>query len=367
MDPSLRIGLIGPDRTRPCGIADYTARLAEALERKCDLVFASYREALADPRLSGCRGILVQYERSLAPAAVSGVAVGGRNGFLAALARRHPGRVFVVPHEVYDRDPFAFPYADLKSVFPPWLWLKRLRYRWNHRAYADEKRLQAAGYHAHRVIPLSGPGAEILRALAPGKVLDPVPHAVYAPPEGGIASPDRSMLFPIGPRAVVGIFGFLNPGSDYGTVLDALEGLDSRICLLVLGGPREAGSGEERIRQAVADRGLSDRVRITGYIPEENLAAHLRLCDAFVGPMRFKSNSGSLLHLFHLGKPIFATDLPLTRYLRGQGAPLVLYADAGGLKTGLEGALSGIEPPLPNRYPWDFDSVADAYLRILSA
>ncbi|HKP98130.1 MAG TPA: hypothetical protein VJ385_20540, partial [Fibrobacteria bacterium] len=169
LSSSLRIGLIGPDRTQPCGIADYTARLAVALAGKCDLVSVPFREALADPRLAACRGILVQYERSLV------AADGGGGGFLARLAARHPGRVFVVPHEVYDRDPFAFSYADLRSAFPLLLWLKRLRYLWLHRGYAAEKRLQARGYRAHRVIPLSGPGAEILRRAAGpaggGKVL----------------------------------------------------------------------------------------------------------------------------------------------------------------------------------------------------
>ncbi|HKP98269.1 MAG TPA: hypothetical protein VJ385_21235, partial [Fibrobacteria bacterium] len=93
----------------------------------------------------------------------------------------------------------------------------------------------------------------------------------------------------------------------------------------------------------------------------------LRLCDVFLCPMRFKSNSGSLLHLVHLGKPILASDIPLTRYLKDEGAPLELYADAEGLRKGLEAAVSGAAPARPNRYPWDFGAVADAYLRVLGA
>lgn len=362
--PSLRIGLIGPDRTQPCGIADYTSRLAAALAGKCDLAFVPFRDAFADSRLAGCSGILVQYERSLMPPPT-------REGdFLAALSARHPDRVFVVPHEVYDRDPFAFPYAGLRSRFPPLLWLKRLRYLRLHRDYAAEKRLQARGYGAHRVIPLSGPGAEILRGVAGDKVLDPVPHAFYAPPESGEAqggTPGRDAFFPVPPKALLGIFGFLNPGLDYGAALDLLAGLDPGVCLLILGGPRGEKAGEVGLDREVAARGLQARVRVTGYLPEAGLAAHLRLCDAFLCPMRFKSNSGSLLHLLHLGRPIIVSDLPLTRYLRDQGAPLQLYAGPGEMRMQVEAALSGAAPAQANRYPWDFDAVAEAYLRILGA
>jgi hypothetical protein len=394
----LRIGLIGPDRTQPCGIADYTGRLAAALARKSDLVFAPFRDALADGRLDG-RAILVQYERSLlAPPALPGA-----DRFLSALAGRHPGRVFVVPHEVYREDPFAFPFAELRADFPPLLWLKRLRYRWLHRGYAAEKRLQAHGYHAHRVIPLSMPGAEILRPLAGSKVLDPIPLAFFTPPQADFPpqSPDiqsdlhpglpplepprRETYFTRPATVVIGIFGFLNRSLDYASALDLLVGMDTGVCLLLLGGPRPEAGGDSRragpepllmqglaqgraqgLAQAIAARGLQGRVQVTGFLPEPSLDAHLRLCDAYLCPMRFKSNSSSLLNLLHLGKPIFASDLPLTRYLKAQGAPLQLYADREGLRQAMATALSGSAPALANRYPWDFEAVADAYLRVLA-
>lgn len=364
-----RIGLVGPDLTQPCGIADYTARLAKALAGKCETVFVPFRNALADAELAGCRGILVQYERSLVP--------GG--DFLRRLSLLHPGRVHVVPHEVYGDDPFAFPYHRLDSAFLPLLWAKRLRYLWRHREYAAEKRMQARAYFAHRVIPLSGPGAEILRGMAPGapsqgngeagRVLDPVPHAFHIPPgepgpgEIDAAGPKR---FPVRPKAIIGIFGFLNPGLDYGSALDMLSGLDSGACLLLIGGSRSGTAVGNSVSIEASARGLADRVRITGYVAEDGLAAHLRACDLFLCPMRFKSNTGSLLHLIHAGKPILASDLPLTRYLRDQGAPLELYAGMGDLRAKAQAALAGAYRAPANRYPWDFDAVAAAYLRILA-
>ena len=363
MPSRLRLGLVGPDLAQPCGIADYTARLAQALAESCDLAFVPFRDALTDPRLPHCMAILVQYERSLVP----------DGGFLDRLGARFPGRVYVVPHEVYAEDPFAFPYAGLRASFPPLLWLKRWRYRRSHRAYAEEKRLQARGYGAHRVIPLSGPGAEILRALAGGKVLDTVPLAypdLASPsqeasmPGGGPAPEAR---FPVRPKAVLGIFGFLNPGLDYASVLDLLARLDPGVGLLILGGARGGGDAQSRLEAAIAERGLQDRARVTGFLPEASLQANLRLCDVFLCPMRFKSNSSSVAHLFGLGKPILATELPLTRFLQDQGAPIELYAGPEELRSKADAALSGALPARANRYPWDFRAVADAYLRILGA
>ncbi|MEO6094567.1 MAG: glycosyltransferase [Fibrobacteria bacterium] len=369
---------MGPDQTQPCGVADYTSRLGEAMAAKCDLVFVPFREALTTSALAECRAILVQYERSL----VSGP------GFIPALCARHPGKVFVVPHEVYAEDPFAFPYADLRSAFPPLLWAKRLRYRWRHRAYAREKRLQARGYGAYRVIPLSGPGADILRGLSgadPARILEPVPHAFFDPPASlGAAKTKRTDFFPAGIRSIIGIFGFLNPGLDYGSALDLLAELDAATGLLILGGPRPGarrvadtgfgasgsanghGSVDAWLAGEIEGRGLARRVRVTGYVSEAALADHLRLCDIFLAPLRFKSNSGSLLHLFHVGKPILAADLPLTRWLRGQGAPLELYTGVRELVPLAKAALAQGHQGFAGRYPWSFPAVADAYLRILS-
>ncbi len=374
MSSRLRIGLVGPDQTQPCGIADYTARLGAALAERCELVFVPFREALASAALTDCRAILVQYERSLVP----------DPEFVPGLSARHPGRVFAVPHEVYAEDPFAFPYVGLRSAFPPLLWAKRLRYRWSHREYAREKRLQAMGYGAHRVIPLSLPGAEILRSLPgadPGRILDPVPHAFFVPSEpqartGAAGSdpaavvPRRTDFFPESIRRVIGIFGFLNPGLDYGAAWDLLASLDKEVGLLILGGPRGGdtrggGTVEAWLDREKAGRGIEGRVRVTGYVPEGALAAHLRLCDLFLAPMRFKSNSGSLLHLLHLGKPILAADIPLTRSLREQGAPLELYAGPESLVKLATAALQSGHHVDHNRYPWSFPAVAEAYLRIL--
>ncbi len=364
MTGSLRIGLVGPDQSQPCGISDYTARLALALSQKCELVFVPYRRALSENALSKCLALLVQYERSLVP----------DRDFLLQLSKKFPGRVFVVPHEVYAEDPFAYPYHAIQSSFPPLLALKRFVYRWRHREYAQEKALQSRAYEAHGVIPLSGPGYAILKPLAGNKILDPVPLAFFTPRSPDSAAtiaagqtPALEILFPDGATTVLGIFGFLNPGLDYPMVFDLLEKLNPGVCLLIVGGPR-SGTGEIfNPKLEAAKRDLSNRVHITGYLPEETLFAYLRLCDLFVCPMRFKSNSSSLLNLIHLGKPLLASDLPLTRYLKVEGVPVELYGDLMELANLVKRVVEGDLGVKPNRYIWDFNASAEAYVRALTA
>lgn len=363
------IGLVGPSPGRPCGIADYVRRLEAAfrdlLAREGGsggegLVLSDFSRALSDPALDRCSALLVHYERSLVD----------DPGFLKALSERHPGKVFVVPHEVYGEDPFAFPFAALRSGFPPLLWMKRLRYRWRHRDYAREKALQRRGYSAHRVLPLSREGREILLAAAEEpeialRILPVIPHARLDP-----RSAERREAVPAPPEApgkgrVFGIFGFLNPGLDYGSAFDLLERLGPGVELRLLGGDRAGGAIRSGLEREIASRGLGGRVAITGYLREGDIPGQLGLCDAFLCPMRFKSNSGSLLQLFGAGKPILVPDLPLTRFLREEGAPLHLYGTPEDLFALGRAVMDGTCLPPEDRYAWDFPAVAAAYLRAM--
>jgi glycosyltransferase involved in cell wall biosynthesis len=362
--PLHRIGLIGPDQSQPCGIADYTARLAKALASRCDLSFSSFREA-ERVDWGACRAVLVQYERSLVP----------DPDYLRRLQRRHR-RIFVVPHEIYVSDPFAFPYAKLSASHAWLLWLKRLRYRWRHRHYGREQALQAMGYHAWRVIPGTPEGEAILKSRALPEVaesiLPPIPLACPDASEfAGFSPADRARWFSRPPRVLVGIFGFVNPGHDYGAALDLMESLGPEAGLLMGGGPRGPGGGggcaEEKLDGEIARRGLQGNVRVTGYVPPKELEGNLRLCDMFLCPFKFKSNSASILRLFHLGKPILAADLPLTRFLAEQGAPIDLYSGPEEMRARAAELLSGGRGRAQGTYRWSFAAVAGAYLEAMLA
>lgn len=356
------IALVGPAPDQPCGIADYVRRLEGALSQRCHLIHAAYADALTDPALDGCDGLLVHYERSLVP----------DPGYLERLARRRPGQVFLVPHEVYAEDPFAFPYAGLRSAFPPLVWLKRLRYRWRHREYARERDLQRRAYHAHRVIPIVREAGDILKSLADGpgpagRILPPVPHARFDPAVPAADPAAGKALFARRPEAVAGIFGFLNPGLDYGAALDLVAAEGGRLGLLLMGGERAGYPVRGLLERAIEGRGIGDSVRVTGYLAESEVGAWLARCDFFLCPMRFKSSSGSLLQLFSAGRPVLVPENPLTRFLRDEGAPLDLYRSPVELRDLAREVMAGRRGAPPDRYRWDLDHVAVAYLKVILA
>jgi hypothetical protein len=83
--------------------------------------------------------------------------------------------------------------------------------------------------------------------------------------------------------------------------------------------------------------------------------------------MRFKSSSASVLQLFGQGKPILVPDLPLTRYLKDEGAPLDLYRGPGDLLDRVREIAAGRRGAPADRYRWDAAAVAEAYLGAVKA
>lgn len=388
-----RLGLIGPDKSQPCGIADYTARLKEAFseafsetfsaaalpvrdggDSKCELIFTPIQKVFIateiNPELKKCDAVLVQYERSLFP---------NPNLFLNRLSQFLPERVFVAPHEVYETDPFAFPYEKIEAKFLPLLWLKQIRYRLRHRDFFSEKKLQQRGYFAHGVIPLSGPGFEILqkrilknqnlKVAAEKKVLAPIPLASFklVDTESNLISSkiDTISLFNSSVQKVIGIFGFLNPSLNYDLVFKMLKHQGEEIALLIMGGQRTADFSMGEVESMIANHGLQNRVKITGFIREEELPSYFSVCDFFISPMLFKSNTSSILNLLHLQKVILTSDLPICRYLKSEGAPIELYTTPNEFEKKIKAILAGEILPLTNQYPWSFEAVANAYLKAI--
>ncbi len=361
--PAIRLALIGPDDSIRCGIADYVFDLRSALAARCDLRFFDYESSLKTQALSECQALLVHYERSRVPGP----------GYLRKLSLRHPGKLFVVPHEVYGKDPLAFPYEGLRSRHSLGLFLKKALYRWRHRAYAREKELEGQGYHARGVIPLSDPAAAVLRRSGAGNVLKPVPHAAWENPGHSVTGklslagklPRREELLPAQPDFVAGIFGFLNRGVDYSLAFTMLERFP-KMGLLLLGGDRGGGNLRTWLEEEILRRGLQGRVGISGYIETEDTPYYWSLCDLFLCPFRFKSSSGSMLRLVHTGKPIVAGDLAIVHYLQGLGAPFLLYRSQDELASLLRRAGARTLPAFPNTYPFNFATVAGEYLRVIS-
>lgn len=88
-------------------------------------------------------------------------------------------------------------------------------------------------------------------------------------------------------------------------LIDALQYTEA---FLILGGD---GPLRQQLEQQAAGLGLSHRIRFTGHIPEEELAAYFHACDVFCLPAVERSEAFGLVQLEAMacGKPVVCTQL----------------------------------------------------------
>ncbi len=93
-----------------------------------------------------------------------------------------------------------------------------------------------------------------------------------------------------------------------------------------------------RLLKAIRQNGLEGRVVNLGRLPQKDLAAYYRSCDALLMPTRMESFSGTYLESMHFGLPILTSDLDFAREVCGDAA---LYFD-----------------------PWDAESIKEAIINL---
>lgn len=109
---------------------------------------------------------------------------------------------------------------------------------------------------------------------------------------------------------VVGAFGGVTPEKRLPELLEALATLaaaEPRLHLLVVGAP----AAHYDLRADAAARGVLGRVRVTGFVPDAELPAHLAVAD-ICACLRWPSNgetSASWLRAVAAGRPTIITDL----------------------------------------------------------
>jgi glycosyltransferase involved in cell wall biosynthesis len=137
--------------------------------------------------------------------------------------------------------------------------------------------------------------------------------------------------------------GHLYPGRGVEETVDALLSLPD-IMLLLIGGNSE---DIERVRAYAAERGLKDRVRFEGSVPNGKVPLYLWAADALVMPYTSRTSTVramSPLKMFEYmaaGRPIVATDFPSVREILrdGENALIVAPDSAEEIARGLRRAL----------------------------
>jgi glycosyltransferase involved in cell wall biosynthesis len=138
----------------------------------------------------------------------------------------------------------------------------------------------------------------------------------------------------------VGIFGFVYPGKGHLEVLDALSGGVDDIELIVIG---EVSQGHDDLVDTLHRRADTAQVRfrLTGHVPDSDVAEVLRGVTVPVTPHRHISASGSINSWLTAGRRPLAPANRYTEEIMGRNPEaLQLYPDtAAGLRTAISRAL----------------------------
>lgn len=162
-----------------------------------------------------------------------------------------------------------------------------------------------------RLVAVHSPGlARDLSTAHPGVEVRTVRHGMDDP-LGGETTRRAAALrsrYGVPPDAVLfAAYGLVTPEKRIPAVLRAFAAVPSSSHLLLAGGTVEH---YDPVAEAEA-LGIADRVHLTGYVPDEDLDAHVAMCDVCLS-LRWPSGretSGPWLRALAAGKPTVVTDL----------------------------------------------------------
>jgi glycosyltransferase involved in cell wall biosynthesis len=128
-------------------------------------------------------------------------------------------------------------------------------------------------------------------------------------------------------RKVVTIFGFVVKRKGYDLALDSLCSWPADTVLLIAGGPHVCDRTDyfSHLQQRIDRERLSDRVRITGYVSDDDVPVVMAATDLVAAPFIEMSSSWSMMYAIAYGKPIIASNLPQNQELNSHAHCLVLF------------------------------------------
>jgi glycosyltransferase involved in cell wall biosynthesis len=111
---------------------------------------------------------------------------------------------------------------------------------------------------------------------------------------------------------ILSIFGFTKAHKGYPIALEACRMLAPTTMLLIAGGPQDDRDRTElsSVLQRAAEMELASRVRVTGYLPEEDVGAVLGASDVVLAPFTSMTGSGSVATALSWERPVVASALP---------------------------------------------------------
>jgi glycosyltransferase involved in cell wall biosynthesis len=328
---------------RPAGAGRYVLDLAAALGQRDDVTLTVLCRRNDEARWAAGPG----RTRALGKAPV------GRPRRLVWEQSRLPAILFGLPLDVHHGPHYTMPERatlprvvtvhDLSLLEHPG-WHQPAKVAFFRRA------IRIAASRADAIVAVSASTAERLQVLlAPRAPVHVIPHGVdharfrpLDPGDGDGAALDHAALRRVGAVApYIAFVGTLEPRKDVPTLIRAFDRLAAgrQGLSLVLAGGR--GWGIRAVEAAAAAAVHGHRVRMAGYISEEQKAALLRGAAAVAYPSLEEGFGLPALEALACGSPLVTTRGSAMAEVTGDAALLVPPGDTEALAGALETALDG--------------------------
>ena len=148
-------------------------------------------------------------------------------------------------------------------------------------------------------------------------------------------------------KRVLTIFGYIAPNKGYELTLELLPSLPADVVLVIAGGPRNADMEPyaAQLKATIEAAGLQDRVLLTGFLSEEEVAEVMAASDLLLVPHTQATGSYSVTFPLTYGKAILASDMDCFREIEARVDCLELFK-AGDLADYRTKLLALLEDPI---------------------
>jgi glycosyltransferase involved in cell wall biosynthesis len=137
--------------------------------------------------------------------------------------------------------------------------------------------------------------------LAPSRIFKPLPESDSVATKRRLGIEDDFLLF----------VGTLEPRKNLIMLIRAFEAMlrstDFRLQLVIVG---KMGWKKDELQSYIATSGAGERIKVTGYLPEEDLGALYSSCQAFIYPSIHEGFGLPPLEAMACGAPVIASRVP---------------------------------------------------------
>ncbi len=199
-----------------------------------------------------------------------------------------------------------------------------------------------AARRAHRIITVSGSAADDVRQLLaiPSSKIDVVPSGTgTAARSEPLPEPEIRRVLGAGERQIVLTASALRPHKNLARLIGAIAGFEpARRPLLVLAGYRT--DYEKELQRCAEELGVSDSVRILGWVDQPTLEGLYAACGCFALPSLYEGFGLPVLEAMARGVPVVCSDRGALAEVAGDAAISVDPESVRSIAAGIERLLS---------------------------